>query len=251
MTNGSVLAGPRATERDIAALAWIGEQYAVRMDTLTVLLGRRRGQPGRPGLAAAGPPLSVQTARAQVRRWEEAGWARRHLVLGQMWVLPTTAGLRLAGLREGTRTLSPWEPVATQLAHVHAVALVRLQLEERMEPGQTWICERYLRRETANSHRHTFDGAVELTDEIRVPFRNALGEWTARVVRPRAAIEVELTLKTPSRYRDLLTKPLGREWVQICYYAPALLVPILQRHLAADDSRCPVTVAALPGNGRE
>jgi hypothetical protein len=245
MTAGSVLAGPRATARDLAVLAWIGEQYAVRMDLLRVLLGRYRGEPGRPGLPAAGPPLSVQTARAQVRRWEEAGWARRQFVLGQMWVVPTIAGLRLAGLRDGARTLSVWQPVVTQLAHTHAVALVRLQLEARMEPGQTWICERYLRRENAQTRRHVYDGAVELAVEMRVPFRNAVGEWTERITKPRAAIEVELTLKTPARYRELVTQHVGREWTRIHYYAPAGIVSSLRRHLGEKICDCPVIVEAL------
>jgi hypothetical protein len=247
MTATNVLAGPRATERDLAVLAWVGEQYAVRMDLLTVLLGRYRGAPGRPGVSAAGPPLSVQTARAQVRRWEEVGWARRQFVLGHVWVVPTIAGLRLAGLREGARMLSVWQPVVTQLAHTHAVALVRLQLEERMTPGQTWICERYLRQENARTHRHTFDGAVELATEMRVPFRNAVGEWTERITKPRAAIEVELTLKAPARYRELIAQHIGQEWTQIHYYAPVGIVASLRRHLGERIAHCPVSVEALPG----
>src|SRR4051812_31212040 len=45
MTAGSVLAGPRVTERDLLVLGWIAEQYAVRMDVLPVLLGRARRDP--------------------------------------------------------------------------------------------------------------------------------------------------------------------------------------------------------------
>jgi hypothetical protein len=32
--------GPTPTHRDVAALAWIAEQYAVRVDLLGLLLGR-------------------------------------------------------------------------------------------------------------------------------------------------------------------------------------------------------------------
>jgi hypothetical protein len=247
MSATNVLAGPRATERDLAALAWIGEQYALRMDLLAVLLGRSRGQPGRPGLTVSGAPLSMPTVRDRVRRWEEAGWARRVFVLGHVWVVPTIHGLRLAGLRDGERRLATWQPVVTQMSHLHAVSLVRLHLEEQMEPGQSWICERYLRQEHAQARRHVYDGAIELATELRVPFRNAVGEWTERVTKPRAAIEVELTLKTPARYRELASQPVGREWTLIQYYAPARIVGSLRRHLGEKIAHCPVFVEALPG----
>jgi hypothetical protein len=240
MTAGSVRAGPRVTERDLLVLGWIAEQYAVRMDVLPVLLGRARRDP-----AVLGVPVSVQRARTQVRRWEAAGWARRQFLLGRSWVVLTAAGLRLVGLRAGQHQLSAWQPVATQLAHIHAVSLVRLHLEARMEPGQRWVCERYLRQENAQTRRHVFDGAVELATELRVPFRNAVGEWTERITKPRAAIEVELTLKTPARYRELVTQHVGREWTRIHYYAPAGIVSSLRRHLGEKICDCPVIVEAL------
>ena len=65
--------------------------------------------------------LGDRTVRQRVERWEAAGWAERRRMLGHTWVLPTRAGLRLAGLE-----LDPWTPAVDRLAHHHAAAVVRL-----------------------------------------------------------------------------------------------------------------------------
>jgi hypothetical protein len=114
--------GRRAlTGRDLAALRWIGEQYAVRLDVAGVLLSRLSPEPV--GL------LSRRTIRNQADRWEQAGWITRHRLLGHIWLTATAAGVRHAGLDH----LEPWTPAAVRLAHHHAVALVRLAREP--EPG--------------------------------------------------------------------------------------------------------------------
>ncbi len=70
-------AGPAPTTRDLAALRFIGEQYAVRGDVATVLLTR---------LSTTGPDaggqLSRRAVREQLGRWEAAGWAERRRLLG-------------------------------------------------------------------------------------------------------------------------------------------------------------------------
>ena len=97
-------AGPEATARDLAALRFVGEQYAARSDVLAVLLGRLSPATVRePGPAGAtGPSASGSSGGRQ------AGWAERRRMLGHTWVLPTRAGLRLAGL-----DLDPWTPAVT------------------------------------------------------------------------------------------------------------------------------------------
>ncbi len=52
--------GVQITERDVAAIAWIADQYAVRSDVLRWLLGD-------------GQPLSESRTRALVARWQRAG----------------------------------------------------------------------------------------------------------------------------------------------------------------------------------
>jgi hypothetical protein len=86
-------AGPAPTARDLTALRFVGEQYAVRLDLATVLLTR---------LSTTGPERASQLSRRAVReqlgRWEQAGWAERRRLLGQTWVTLTRTGLRLVGL---------------------------------------------------------------------------------------------------------------------------------------------------------
>jgi hypothetical protein len=59
--------GPAPTARDLTALRFVGEQYAVRLDVATVLLTR---------LSTTGPErgsqLSRRAVREQLGRWEQA-----------------------------------------------------------------------------------------------------------------------------------------------------------------------------------
>jgi hypothetical protein len=86
-------AGPAPTARDLTALRFVGEQYAVRADVAAVLFTR---------LSAIGPErggqLSRRAVREQLGRWEQAGWAERRRLLGHTWVSLTRTGLRLCGL---------------------------------------------------------------------------------------------------------------------------------------------------------
>jgi len=61
------------TARDGAALAWIGEQFAVRADVAAVVLARQ----------SARLALSRRTVRVQLDRWERAGLMLRQRLYGQ------------------------------------------------------------------------------------------------------------------------------------------------------------------------
>jgi hypothetical protein len=130
---------------------WLGQQYAARSDVLRVLLGRL--SPGSPRVAGQ---LGEETLRQILDRWDERGLVARDRLLGHLWVAPTGKALRLVGL-----DVRPWSFVIPQLAHVHAVGVVRLALEPSIPQGGRWISERELRGESA---RHVPDGAVELPD---------------------------------------------------------------------------------------
>src|SRR4051812_14718569 len=73
---------PRVSERDVALLSWIGEQYAVSLPQLARLMGR-----------------SAHAARWLRSRWQRAGWASGGaLVVGQpVFVWLTRAGAQLCG----------------------------------------------------------------------------------------------------------------------------------------------------------
>jgi hypothetical protein len=141
------------TDRDVAALRWLGQQYGARADVLRVLLGRL--SPGSPRVEGQ---LGEVTLRDVLDRWEDRGLVARDRLLGHLWVAPTVKALRLVGL-----DVRAWSFVIPQLAHVHAVGVVRLALEPSIPAGGRWLSERELRREAGKSH--VPDGAVQLPDD--------------------------------------------------------------------------------------
>jgi hypothetical protein len=151
------------TERDVAALVWLGQQYAARSDVLRVLLGRL--SPGSPRVAGQ---VGEETLRQILDRWQDRGLVARDRLLGYLWVAPTGRALRLVGL-----DVRPWSFVIPQLAHVHAVGVVRLALEPSIPEGGRWVSERELRGE---STRHVPDGAVELPDSAEAAGTGLYGQ---------------------------------------------------------------------------
>ena len=204
-------AGPEATARDLAALRFVGEQYAVRLDVLAVVLGR---------LSPAAPrgtgPLGLRTVRQRLERWEAAGWAIRRRMLDHTWVLTTRAGLRLAGL-----DLDPWMPALDRLAHHHAAAVVRLHREAIPGRGD-WVGERELWRRRGRASWHMVDGALPAP----VP-----AGWQG-IDRAWELVEVELHQKArPRLMAALKTRP--PHTARITYCVPASLHAPLSAQLAS------------------
>jgi hypothetical protein len=204
-------AGPEATARDLAALRFVGEQYATRLDVLAVVLGRLS-----PAAVRDAGRLGHRTVRQRVERWEAASWAVRRRMLGQTWVLATRAGLRLAGL-----DLDPWTPALDRLAHHHAAAVVRLHREA--VPGQGgWVCERELWRRRGRASWHMVDGA--LPAPMPVAWQGIDQAWEL--------VEVELHQKAwPRVVAALKTRP--PHTAAITYYVPASLHAALSTQLAS------------------
>jgi hypothetical protein len=219
---------PALTTRDAAALRFVGEHYAVRTDVLAVLLGRLSpAMPQAPGM------LGVRTLRQRLGRWQQAGWAERRRLLGHTWVLPTRAGLRLAGLE-----FDSWEPAPSRLGHHHAVALVRLAREP--VPGQGgWVCERELWRRRGRASWHLVDGALP----VPVP-----AGWQG-IDQAWELVEVELHQKARPRLLAAL-KSRAPHTACVTYYVPAALHAALSAQLARVvrelGGRPPVTVQPLP-----
>lgn len=161
--------GVQLTERDLEALAWIADQYAVRTDVIRWLLGN-------------GTPLSDSRSRAVVARWQRASVAesRRFFAGAPNVVWLTRAGTAL--VRPGWRSRPP---TLSMLAHHHAVSQVRLAIENRGH-GTDWVCERVLYKQRSTPDAHVPDGT----------FRSSRG--------PVTAVEVELTLKAGDRLRDIV-----------------------------------------------
>lgn len=161
--------GVQLTSRDVEAISWITEQYAVRTDVIRWLLGN-------------GQPLSDSRTRAVVARWQRAGLtdSRRFFAGAPNVVWPTRAGTTL--VRPGWRARPP---VLAMLAHHHAVSRVRLAIERRGQ-GTGWVCERVLYKQRTTPDAHVPDGV----------FHSSRG--------PVTAVEVELTLKAADRLRDIV-----------------------------------------------
>jgi hypothetical protein len=196
------------TDRDVAALRWLGQQYAARSDVLRVLLGRL--SPGSPRIEGQ---LGETTLRDVLDRWEDRGLVARDRLLGHLWVAPTIKALRLVGL-----DVRAWSFVIPQLAHVHAVGIVRLALEPTIPAGGRWLSERELRREAGKSH--VPDAAVQLPDDPNTAASSGLYGEDVDPLPKRVAVEVELTRKGAARLREAWTRPRHGRWTRTVYYAP-------------------------------
>jgi hypothetical protein len=181
-----------------------------RDDVLAVLLGRLT-----PTTTQAAGVLGPRTLRQRLGRWQEAGWVERRRMLGHTWVLPTRAGLRLAGL-----DFDVWEPAEPRLAHHHAVAVVRLARE--LAPGRAgWVCERELWRRRSRASWHLADGA--LPAPVPAGWHGIDQAWEL--------VEVELHQKArPRVVAALKTRP--PHTAAITYYVPAALHAPLSAQLA-------------------
>jgi hypothetical protein len=113
-----------------------------------------------------------------------------------------------------------WDLPDTQLAHVHAVGIVRLAVEQA---GGTWVCERHLRRELASPVTHPFDGAVQTE-------------------AGRHLVEVELTQKAQRRVTRAVAAADGA--LSLTYFTSAELLAAIGRQVATAE-------AELRGRGRQ
>ena len=222
------------TARDVAALRWLGQQYAARADVLRVLLGRL--SPGSPRIEGQ---LGEATLRDVLDRWEDRGLVARDRLLGHLWVAPTARALGLVGL-----DVRAWSFVIPQLAHVHAVGVVRLALEPSIPAGGRWLSERELRREAGKSH--VPDAAIQLPDDPDTEAGSGLYGEDVDPLPKRVAVEVELTRKGAARLREAWTRPRHGRWTRTVYYAPPETASHLTGQLARIRPRHPIQVHPLP-----
>lgn len=189
----------RIGTRDLAALRWVGEQYAARADQLARLL--RGGE----------RPLSEGATRAVLRRWERLGVATHERILAQEpgWVWLTNRGLRAVAL-----PWKGWTPSPGALEHVFRVNEIRMYIQRR-DPARAWTGERQLRFEApSEEHRRQVpDGVVDLPDGARI------------------AVEVELTVKAINRYPEIIDRLL-RAYPAVWYFCRAQAAPPVERCLA-------------------
>jgi hypothetical protein len=122
------------TERDLDALTWIGEQYAIRIDHLQQWLSDYAGRD---------ELLSFDATRKLVARWHRAGWVEMQRLRGTdpLWIWPTRTGLRHLGRSYSYRNM---ENNLDDLKHLHATNAIRLEWDEE---GARWVSERDLHQE--------------------------------------------------------------------------------------------------------
>lgn len=206
---------PRLTARDLAVLTWIGQQYAVRIDTLRKLLGRQAGTGGRP-VAEAGR-IAPRNVRRVLARWQALQLVVYRKLLhhepGWVW-------LRHKGLREMGLPYRLYTPAAASLRHMHVVNELRVQLEARYGPRLAWKSERQLRREVEQlpegerQHIHVTDAEITV-DGVGI------------------GVEVELTQKSAKRLARILAR-LRNQYAAVWYFVTDATAPAVQRARAGN-----------------
>ena len=185
----------RFNDRDTYTLTWIGEQYAVRLDTLQSLLGRQAYQPTRKSGV-----LGHSTVRRVVRRWrrESLVEVRKFHYGHPHWIWLTRQGLTQMDL-----DFKRWSPKLGMLAHHHQVNEVRLRMERQFGQSLSWHSERELRQQHRRSARlHIPDGEVSLPHGL-------------------FAVEIELTCKSRRRMETIVRKLIRQQYAGIWFFVNA------------------------------
>jgi len=192
------------TERDIAALLFVAEMYAVQIDQLAAVLG-----------------VTEARARAITLGWRRARYAESAKIgPGRPWIWLTRAGLSASGLPY--RAVSP---ALSRLAHLRAVVSVRLALEAApgyARAGAFWRGERRLRAAAGGRvglREHIPDAEVHWPDGAPVSFAGEC--W---------AVEAELTRKTVARTAAIMQEILSRTGDYGCPAGQARMPGVAPRH---------------------
>ena len=192
------------TERDIAALLFVADMYAVQVDQVAALLG-----------------VSEARARAITLGWRRARHAESARIgPGRPWIWLTRAGLAACGLPYRAAS-----PALSRLAHLRAVTSVRLALEAApgyARAGAFWRGERRLRAAAGGRvglREHVPDGEVHWPDGAPVSFAGEC--W---------AIEAELTRKTVARTAAIMQEILSRTGDYGCPAGQACVPGTAPRH---------------------
>jgi hypothetical protein len=194
--------------RDARALLFAADMYGVQLDQLAVLAGGERA------------------ARAAAARWRSLGYAETaRLGPGRAWLWVTRAGLAACGL-----AYAPSRPALSRLAHIRAVAAVRIALEATggyQSATAFWRCERRIRsRHGVGVRQHLPDGEVHWPDGSPP---DAPVAWAGECW----AVEAELSPKTVARTAAIMREILTRTGDYGCPAAEASVPGHPARHARA------------------
>lgn len=214
----------RLTERDIAGLLLVAEQYAAPYDLLAEAL-----------------EVTLARVRAVAARWRVAGYAVTGVLgPGPAWCWLTPAGMAACG-----HTWPARPPSLSRLVHVRAVLAARLWLQSSAayaSAGAWWRCERDIRAALPPPRV----GTGHVPDaEISWPSTQAAGPYAGQTW----AIEVELTPKPAARTRRIMGGLLAHpRYAQVVYLTAPAARPVVETttgQLPADQ-RGRVAVRDLP-----
>ncbi len=221
--------GHRLTERDHRALSWIGQQYAVRLDQLQILLARL-AEPGEYGRKPKGEGrLTQKRTMGLVRRWKQLGLVSSGWFLhgDPVWVWLSAEGLRT--VRQQIGELRPFEPTPGRLSHLFFCNQARLLVEER-EPDGVWQSERQLRagRKPREKPPHLPAGILRLSN--------------GHVV----AIEVERSVKDSHRLKEIL-QALVSQYQAVWYFCTGHSENVIKKAVATlpEPSQRKILVSSL------
>ncbi|HEX3911193.1 MAG TPA: hypothetical protein VHW67_10895 [Solirubrobacteraceae bacterium] len=224
--------GPRSPER-VELLRWAAGIGAVTAEAL-----------------AYRDASSLASARARLSAAERDGLLRRHRLLLDRPALYTVArsGMRAAGV-DG---IEPCRVSAGSAEHMIACALVAAELHRRY-PDQIVIGERELRMRERRAGAPLASAAISWSAERVLMHRPDLAVLpSTEEGRGAIAVEVELTIKAPSRLRAIC-----RAWARarhvggVLYLAPAPVERALLRaiHAAQAEERIVVLPLGALGQG--
>lgn len=194
--------GPRLTDRDLDALEWIAQQYAVSFDHLGILLARLMDyseyaqKPITPG------ELTDKRTAKIVRRWERLGLVERGWILHDdpAWVWLTPAGLQTVADELGE--LRSYTPTPAKINHIYWCNHARLYVEQKRNDAE-WLSERQVRAnhksERGVKRPHTPDAVITSNGH-------------------QIALEVELSTKTYSRLDKILEELAESDYHTVWYF---------------------------------
>jgi hypothetical protein len=227
--------GPRLTQRDLACLHWIAQQYAIRLDQLQRLLLRYTPQADRAKVRSGTDRLSKERTYKTLAQWDALGLIEYGNILEHepRWIWLTPKGLREIG-----SPLRYNKPSVVRLSHLYFTNQVRLWVERR-RPNDVWKSEREIKAEQQQLGRG--ERPHHLPDAI---LHAANGKTSV--------IEVELQTKTRDAL-ETIVRELELHYTSILYFCSAPVLRQLQALLSElePESRKHFALYALGATGSE
>lgn len=192
--------GPRLIDRDFDAFQWIGEQYCISLDHLSILLARSIDPEEYAQKPKAAGQLTEKRTSAIIKRWQELGLVeKRWIIHGDPPIIWLSGdGLRLVA--EDIGELRHYEPSPGKLNHFYYCNEIRLNIEAKRQ-GAEWISERLIRnRQMIPTGKHTPDAILHTNGKT-------------------VAIEVELSTKAYTRLDKILHElALNADYHTVWYF---------------------------------